>query len=192
MECVGAKIGNFLVDHRHSSIPPKIMLIAKCVDCPDLITVTKSELCSRLVIRVQMGILNAVLGFQTDPFDIVFLSHGMLHRPNSDMNGITVQLVNGDMLLAGSFSCSGDDFVHFFATTHNRNACIPDHGNDIAAMLADIEFLLHIISSFERKYVLKKANNVPTAGYTTVKGVKKWSKATHTKRGSFHTHWLLS
>ena len=48
------------------------------------------------------------------------------------------------------------------------------------------------VKDIEIKYVLKNANNVLTSGHTSVKGVKKWSKATHTKRGSFHTHWVLS
>ena len=90
VERVDAKIGNFLIDHRHNLIPPKIVLITKCVDCPDFIPFTKSEFCSWLVIRVQMDVLNPVLGFQADPFDIVLRFHGMFHRPKTN----TIVFVN--------------------------------------------------------------------------------------------------
>jgi hypothetical protein len=143
MKCVGAEIGNFLIDHRHNLIPPKIVLIAESVDGPDFIPITKGEFCSWLVTRIQVGILDTVLRFQADPFDIVFPDHGMLYRPHSDMNGITLHLINRDMLFCGCFDGARCDLVHFLTTAHNRNAFIPDQGHDIAAMLADIKFLLH-------------------------------------------------
>ena len=55
---------------------------------------------------------------------------------------------NRDMLLSGGFRSAGYDLVHFFTAAHDRNARIPDHGDDIAAMFADIEFLLHVNPSF--------------------------------------------
>ena len=95
-----------------------------------------------------MGILDPVLGFQADPFDIVLLVHGMFHRPHCDMNGIAINLINRYMLLSGGFRSAGYDLVHFFTAAHNRNARVPNHSDDIAAMFADIEFLLHVNPSF--------------------------------------------
>jgi len=135
------------------------VLIAESIDCPDFISLTKGEFRSRLVIRIQMGILDPVLGFQADPFDIVFLCHWVLYRPHGNMNGIAVHLINRDMLLSGGFRSAGYDLVHFFTAAHNRNARIPDHGDDIAAMFADIEFLLHVNPSFYGKCVLFLINN---------------------------------
>ena len=77
-------------------------MIAKGVDCPDFVPFAKSEFRSRLVIRIQMGILDPVLGFQADPFDIVFLCHWVFYGPHCDMNSISVHLINRDMLLSGS------------------------------------------------------------------------------------------
>ena len=76
---IGAEIGYFLVDHGHRLIPPKIVLVAKGADCPHLVTGANGKLCSGFIIGIQMGILNAVLGFQTDPLNIVFFGHGMGH-----------------------------------------------------------------------------------------------------------------
>lgn len=77
---------------------PKIMLIAECINGPDFITLAKGELCLWLVVRIQMGILNAVLCFQTDPFDIVVLGHRMFNGPDCDMdNTVPIQAVDEEL-----------------------------------------------------------------------------------------------
>ena len=48
------------------------------------------------------------------------------------------EYIDRDMLLSGSLCRTRLDRVHFFTTAHNRNTCVPNHGDDIAAMLADI------------------------------------------------------
>jgi hypothetical protein len=143
VECVGAKIGYFFIDHRHGLIPPKIVLITKSIHCPNFIPLANGEFRTWLVFWLQMGILNTMLGLQTDPFDIVLPVHGMLHSPNCDMNGVAVHLINGDMLFAGSFCSAGCDLVHFFSAALNWNTRIPNHGDNIATMLAYIKFLFH-------------------------------------------------
>jgi hypothetical protein len=47
------------------------------------------------------------------------------------------------MLFFGRFSGTGCDFVHFLPAAKYRNALVPNHGDDIAAVFADIVFLLH-------------------------------------------------
>jgi hypothetical protein len=191
MERISAKFGYLLIDHRHSLIPPKVVLITKSVDCPDFISLAKGEFGSRLVIRIQMGILDPVLGFQADPFDIVFLCHWVLYRPHGNMNGIAVHLINRDMLLSGSLCRTRLDLVHFFTTAHNRNTCVPNHGDDIAAMLADIEFLFHKLPPSKESVSFSRSIMHQKQGILPEKEVEKWSKATNTKRDSSHTHWLL-
>jgi hypothetical protein len=62
------------------------------------------------------------------------------------MDGMTVYLINRDMLLSGSFCRARLDLMHLFAAAVDRNAIVPDHGRNIAAMLTDIKFLLQLIS----------------------------------------------
>ena len=77
------------------------MLIAKCVHCPDFVSIAEGKFRFGLVIRVQMGILDAMLGFKAHPFDIVFLRLGMLHRTHGYMNGIPRNLIYRDVFLPG-------------------------------------------------------------------------------------------
>jgi hypothetical protein len=121
------------------------VLIAEGIDRADFVALAEGELGPGFIIRIQMGILDAMLRFQTDPFDIVFRGHGMLNRSHCDMDGIIIHIIHGGMLFSRCFGSAGCDLVHLFAATDDRNALIPNHGDDIAAVLANIKFLLHII-----------------------------------------------
>jgi hypothetical protein len=59
------------------------------------------------------------------------------------MDGIPLQLIYRDMLFPGGFRCAGHQFLHFLTAAVNRDTFIPDHSDDISAMLANIEFLFH-------------------------------------------------
>lgn len=88
-----------------------------------------------------MGILNAMLCFQTDPFDIVFPGHRVFHRADRDMDSIAIHMVNREMLFSGCFPCARCNSLHFLAAAIYRNAFVPYQGDNIAAMLANTEFL---------------------------------------------------
>ena len=91
-----------------------------------------------------MRVLNSVLRFQTDPFNIVGLGHGVFYRTHRYMDSISLNFVYGDMFLPGCFCCAGNQRLHLFSTAVDGNALIPDHSNDIAAVLTNQKFLLHI------------------------------------------------
>ena len=73
--------------------------------------------------------------------------------PHYDMGGVPFHVVNRDMLLFGCFCCSGSYFLHGFTAAIYRNAFVADQGNDIAAMSANIKFLLHRLAPFLSQYV---------------------------------------
>ena len=144
------------------------MLITKCVHSPDLISVANRKLCFRLIVRVKMGILDTMFSFQTDPFDRMLFGHRMLYRANGYMNGISINFVYRDMLFTGSLGCSGNQLMHLFATTKNRNTFVSNHGNDIAAMLTNQKLLFHVHPSC-KKCVQVSRNNALHTGHTMVK-----------------------
>jgi hypothetical protein len=43
------------------------------------------------------------------------------------------------MLFGGCFGGAGCDSLHFLAAAADRNTLIPDHSDNVAAVLADIE-----------------------------------------------------
>jgi hypothetical protein len=119
------------------------MLIAKCKHCPDLVSITDGKFRHGIIPRIQVSILNPVLGFQTYPFNIMLLGHGMLGGTDRYMDDIPLYLVYRDMLLSGCFCDTGNQFLHFLTAAKKRNAFIPYHGCDISAMFTNEKFLLH-------------------------------------------------
>ena len=130
------------------------MLITECEHSPDFISVANGEFRCGLVIRIQMCILDTMFCFQTHPFDIMRLVHRMLYGAYRYVDGIPVHLINRDMLLSRGFRHAGNQLPHFFTAAVERNAFIPDHGYNIAAMLTDHQFLFHFNPSL-RKSVSK-------------------------------------
>jgi hypothetical protein len=94
-----------------------------------------------------MGILNTVFCFQTNPLDIMLPGHRMLYRADGYMNGISLYLIYRDMLFPGGFCCAGYQSLHFLTATVDRNAFVPNHSYDIAAVPANQKFLFHFIPS---------------------------------------------
>jgi hypothetical protein len=144
VERIGSEIGNFPVDHRHCLIPPKIMLIAKGVDGAYFISVTQGKFRPWLILRGQMGILNAVFRLQANPFNIMLRGHGMGNGPYADVDNIVLYVINRNMLFSGCLCSAGNNLVHLFTAAVDRHTFVPDHGDDIATVFANIKFLLHI------------------------------------------------
>ena len=69
------------------------------------------------------------------------------------LDGVSLQIIHGDMLFLRCFRCSRNDLLHFFTAAIYRNTFVTDHRNDIAAMSANIEFLFRGITSFSGKYI---------------------------------------
>ena len=117
------------------------MLIAKCVHSAYFVPITKGEFCTRLIVGRQVRVLDTVLGFQADPRDIVLLRHWVRQCADCDMDSASVKRIDRNMLFSGSLSLSGFDILHLFTAAENRHAVIAQHGNEIAAMLANIKCL---------------------------------------------------
>ena len=91
----------------------------------------------------KVGILDTVLGLQAHPFDIVLCRHGMRHGAYGDMDGIAIYLIHRGMLFPGSLGCAGNQLLHLLAAAVDGHTLVPDHGNDVAAMLANQKCLFH-------------------------------------------------
>ena len=77
------------------------------------------------------------------PLNVVLGLHGMLHCTYGDGDQIALHSIDWDMLLLRCIGGAGDDLGHFLATAHNGDSCILDLGDDVSAMLTDVEFLFH-------------------------------------------------
>ena len=77
----------------------------------------------------------------------MFRGHGVLHRTHRDVYDTALHAVNRDMLSPRRLGGARCDPVHLFTAAEHRNTHIPDHSDDIAAMPANIECLLHQIAS---------------------------------------------
>ena len=47
------------------------------------------------------------------------------------------------MLFNGGVRRAGDDFLHLFSAAYHRYAAVPDHGDDVSAVLTDEKPLFH-------------------------------------------------
>lgn len=126
---------------------PQLVLIAKCVHRAHFITVADGELGSGLIIRIQMGILDSMLCFQAYPLNIVLFCHRMRSGTNTHMDCIPLNPVDRNMLFTGCFYAARIQLLHLLAAAVYRNTLIPDHGNNIAAVLTNQKFLLHFYPS---------------------------------------------
>ena len=84
--------------------------------------------------------LAALLGLQNNPLDEVLGEHGVLHGAHRHGDLAALGLHHGDVLLHGGVGGAGDDLGHLLAAAHDRHAAGLDKGDNVSAMLADIEF----------------------------------------------------
>lgn len=69
--------------------------------------------------------------------------HGVVHRAHPHLDQVARYLIDGDALLRGSLGGARDQIGHLLHAAHHRDASVFDHGNDVAAVLADVKFLFH-------------------------------------------------
>ena len=82
----------------------------------------------------------ALFGLQSHPGDEVLLGHGVDHRAHDDLDQIALHGDGGDVLLNGSFLDAGFQFDHVLAAALDGYAGGGQLGDDVAAMLTDVEF----------------------------------------------------
>ena len=88
--------------------------------------------------------LSTVFGLHKDPLDVVHIHHGVLHRTHRDGEGAAGKLCHRQMLFAAGLHRVGEQLLHLFAAADQRDACVVDGGDQIATVLTDIKFCLHI------------------------------------------------
>ena len=93
-----------------------------------------------LLAGLQVLDLAALLGLQNNPFDEVLGEHGVLYGAHRHGDLAALGLHHGDVLLHGGVGGAGDDLGHLLAAAHDRHAAGLDKGDNVSAMLTDIEF----------------------------------------------------
>ena len=98
--------------------------------------------------------LNAVFGHQLNPFDPMYVDHGMIYRAYIYFHDILVDCNCGDVLFAACLNCVGDQLIHLLSAAEGINARIIYHLDDVAAAFTDIKLcVLHILQEADkRKY----------------------------------------
>jgi hypothetical protein len=86
--------------------------------------------------------LTALVRLEIYPKNAVFRDHGMFHRANLNVYDIAVDLYDGNMLFVACFHHTGLQFRHFLSAAHQGYSRIVDHTYQIAAMLANVKFLI--------------------------------------------------
>jgi hypothetical protein len=86
--------------------------------------------------------LTALVRLEIHPKNAVFRNHGMFHGANLNVYDIAVDLYDGNMLFVACFHHTGFQLYHLLTAAHHGDACIVDHADQIAAMFANIKFLI--------------------------------------------------
>lgn len=129
---------------------PETMQIAEGINCFHRVPFAQGEAGAGRVTWRQLSVLAALLGLKTDPFNIVFRSHGMLHSSDGNRDLIPLYLQDGDVFLLGRVGGAGNDLLHRFSAAIHRDAAVSDHGDDIATVPADEKFLFHKLPPFKQ------------------------------------------
>ena len=86
--------------------------------------------------------LTALVRLEIYPENAVFRDHGMFYGANLNVYDIAVDLDDGNMLFVACFHHTGLKLLHFLSAAHHGDARVVDHTDQIAAMLANIKFLV--------------------------------------------------
>ena len=124
---------------------PEAVQVAVGVDGFDLVALADGEADLGRFAGLQGLALVALPGLQGDPLNVVLREHGMLDGADGNGDGVAFHLINRHMLLQRCVGRAGDDLGHFLTAAHDGDPTVFDHGDDVAAMLADVKFLFHVI-----------------------------------------------
>ena len=86
--------------------------------------------------------LTPAVGFQVDPKNEMLLGHGMLYRADGYPYGVFVPRDHGNVLFLTGIGDACLQLGHLLTAAHHGNTRVVDHTDQIAAMLADIKFLI--------------------------------------------------
>lgn len=75
--------------------------------------------------------LIAFLGFQGNPFDIVFIKHGMGNGTNLDRHEVFLDFNDGDVFFLGCINGIRNDFLHLFAAANDRDTRFLYNSDDL-------------------------------------------------------------
>ena len=86
--------------------------------------------------------LTALIRLEIHPENAVFRKHGMFYGADRYVDDVAFHLYGGDMLFVACFHHTGFQLLHFLSAAHQGYSRIVDHAYQIAAMFANIKFLI--------------------------------------------------
>ena len=133
-----AKIANHRLAHL---CHPKTVKIAVCIDCEGLF-IRQRKGSDGGFTYLKASAMSALIGQKIYPEYAVLLGHRMLNLTDVHDYRVTGNRSNRDMLLVACFNDTCLKLCHFSSAAHHGNACIVDHSDQIAAMLANIKLVI--------------------------------------------------
>jgi len=118
-----------------------------------LIIRTDHKLCLRLLAWLQFLSLIALLGRKSNPLYVMLGKHGVLRGTNGDRYLLTIHLDNRDMLFNRCIRGIGLQFLHLFTAANNRDPAALYKCDYIAAMAANIKFIVLPLSLLYLTYI---------------------------------------
>lgn len=109
---------------------------------------TEGETYTRKITGIQRFELESLFGLQTCPKDTVILNHGMGFVSDTDQEGISVCVMNGNMLFCRAIRPLGDKLTHRLATAFGGNSGVGKNSDDLSADVALIKTQIHFHASF--------------------------------------------
>ena len=103
------------------------------------ITAICDENCLGCCAYFKMLAVESTVGLECYPKDAVLLCHGVLDRSDEDLDLITLDLCDGDVLFVACLDRSGDELGHLLTAAHKRYFRVVNLLNKVAAMLTDIK-----------------------------------------------------
>ena len=83
--------------------------------------------------------LNALPGFQGNPFNQCSIQHWVVNAADMLRDLAAVYLNDRDMLFVDSLNTAGNQLLHLLAAADDGHAVVPDIGDDIAAVAANVK-----------------------------------------------------
>lgn len=119
---------------------PEAVEVAVGVDVEDFVVGNEGELGLGVATGLEVLELVAGLGLEDDPGDGVRLAHRVLERADAHPGDAVFERIDREVLFARAVARARNEELHLFAAAGQRRGGFMDEANELAALLATIEF----------------------------------------------------
>ena len=122
---------------------PETVQVAVSINCDRLVVLAELEFYVGIAVGLEFLEEVAVLELYEYPLDIVCINHRMINCTDVYVEYAALYGCDRYMLLAACIDYIGNQLFHLLAAAYDRNACIMDLMDDIAAVCTTIELNFH-------------------------------------------------